>query len=100
MASAVDLDYLSSHLSLPRDTITTVATDPTADLVSAILNAVATKAREFDVLYSEKLQLGIELENAVRSSESRCQTFKATTDNALKEVEDLRRKLQEEGKLQ
>ncbi|KLU86670.1 hypothetical protein MAPG_05682 [Magnaporthiopsis poae ATCC 64411] len=96
MAAAVDLDYLSSHLSLPPDTIATVATDPTADLVSAILNAVAIKAREFDVLYSEKLQLGIELENAVRSSESRCQTFKATTDNALKEVEDLRRKLQEE----
>ncbi|KAL8418756.1 hypothetical protein RB594_002097 [Gaeumannomyces avenae] len=96
MAAAVDLDFLSSHLSLPLDSITTIATDPTAELVSAVLNAVAIKAREFDVLYSEKLQLGIELENAVRSSESRCQTFKGTTDSALKEVEDLRRKLQEE----
>lgn len=98
MAAAVDLDFLSNHLSLPQETLGTVASDPTPELVAAVLTAVAAKAREYDELYSEKLNVDIALENAVRSSESRCQTFKTTADNALKELETVRRKLQEEGR--
>lgn len=99
MAAAVDVPYLATHLGVSQDSLTTVATAPTADLVQAILEAVATKAHEYDTLYSEKLQVDIELENVVRSSEARCQTFKVTADNALKEVEEARRKLQAEGRL-
>ena len=62
-----------------------------------LLQAVAAKAHEFDTLYAEKLQTDIELENAVRSSESRSQTSKATAEKALKDVEEARRKLKEEG---
>lgn len=94
---AVDFAYLSTHLGVPETTLSTVAIQPTADLVAAILQAVAAKAQEFETLYAEKLQVDIELENAVRSSEARCQSFKATADKALKDVEELRKKLQTEG---
>lgn len=98
-AVAVDFAYLSTHLGVPENTLSTVATAPTVDLVTAVLQAVAAKAHEFENLYSEKLQVDIELENAVRSSEARCQTSKATADKALKDVEELRKKLQHEGML-
>lgn len=94
---AVDFAYLSTHLGVPEETLTTVASQPTPDLVKAVLQAVIAKAHEFDALYTEKLQVDIELENAVRSSEARCQTFKATADKALKDVEEVRKKLQNEG---
>lgn len=94
---AVDYAYLSTHLGVPETTLSSVATQPTVDLVAAVLQAVAAKAHEYDALCAEKLQVDIELENAVRSSEARCQTFKATADKALKDVEELRKKLQAEG---
>ncbi|PSR79954.1 hypothetical protein BD289DRAFT_374836 [Coniella lustricola] len=94
---AVDCAYLSTHLGVPETTLTTVASQPTADLVTAVLQAVLAKAHEFDALYADKLQVDIELENAVRSSEARCQSFKATADKALKDVEEVRKKLQAEG---
>lgn len=94
---AVDYAYLSTHLGVPETTLATVAIQPTADLVAAVLQAIVAKAHEYDALYAEKLQVDIELENAVRSSEARCQTFKATADKALKDVEELRKKLQSEG---
>lgn len=96
-AAAVDVGYLSTHLGVPQDTISAVATQPTAELVKAVLDAVVLKAREYETLYAEKLQADIEIENVVRSSEARCQSFKATADQSLKDVEELRRKLKEEG---
>lgn len=97
---AVDFGYLSTHLGVAENTLETAVAQPTADLVRAVLQAVAAKAHEFDNLYAEKLQVDIELENAVRSAESRCQTFKATADKALKDAEEIRTKLQQEGTLQ
>ena len=96
-AADVDLGHLSTHLGVPEPTLVSLTTEPTADLVSAVLQAVAVKAREFEGLYSDKLQVDIELENAVRSSEARCEQFKATADKAMKEVEEVRQKLREEG---
>lgn len=95
---AVDYGYLSTHLGIAESTLSTVATQPTADVVTAVLYAVIERAREFDALYAQKLQVDIELENAVRSSEARSQTFKATADKALKDVEQVRKQLQAEGK--
>jgi len=97
MAAALDVGYLSAHLGVPEETLGTIATDPTADLVRAVLDAVAAKAREYEELYSNKLNVDIELESVVHSAESRCQTYKSTADAALKDVEEVRRQLQEEG---
>ncbi|KND88643.1 Nucleoprotein TPR [Tolypocladium ophioglossoides CBS 100239] len=95
-AADVDVGYIAGHLGLDQPAVAALTTEPTVDLVSALLQAVAAKAHEFDTLYAEKLQTDIELENAVRSSESRSQTSRATADKALKDVEEARRKLKEE----
>lgn len=97
-AADVDLGQLSTHLGVPEPALSSLTTEPTVDLVHAVLQAVAAKAREFEVIYSEKLQVDIELENAIRSSEARCEQFKTTTDKSLKEVEEVRQKLRNEGK--
>jgi nucleoprotein TPR len=96
-APDVDLGYVASHLGLDQPVLTTLATTPSVDLVSTLLQAVAAKAHEFETLYAEKLQTDIELENAVRSSENRSQTSKATTEKALKDVEEARKNLKAEG---
>ncbi|EPE03223.1 tpr mlp1 mlp2-like protein [Ophiostoma piceae UAMH 11346] len=95
-AAAVDVGYLSSHLGVPETSITSVITEPTVDLVKAILDAVTFKAHEYDDLYAQKLQIGIELESAVRGAESRSESFKNAADTSRAEVEELRRKLQDE----
>jgi nucleoprotein TPR len=97
-AAAVDLASLSSHLDVPEATLTTVTIAPTIELVISVLQAVAEKAHEYNTLYAEKLRVDIELENVVRSSEALCGQFKTTADNALKDVEEARQKLRNEGK--
>ncbi|KAJ0344664.1 hypothetical protein KNSL1_009161 [Colletotrichum chrysophilum] len=96
MAAAVDVGYVAGHLGLPESTVSTVTTEPTPELVASLLEAVISKAREYDELYAQKLQVDIELESANHSAESKCQSFKATADKALKDVEEVRQKLKEE----
>jgi nucleoprotein TPR len=93
----MDVPYLSGHLGLPETTLSSLILQPTADLIAVLLEAVTAKAHELETVYAEKLNVDIELEAAVHNSETRCQTFKATAEKALKEVEELRQKLREEG---
>ncbi|KJZ74572.1 hypothetical protein HIM_05922 [Hirsutella minnesotensis 3608] len=95
-AADVDVGYVAGHLGLDQPVLAALVTEPTVGLVTTLLQAVAAKAHEFDTLYAEKLQTDIELESAVRSAETRSQTFKSTADNALKEVQEAREKLKEE----
>ncbi|UNI18014.1 Protein mlp1 [Purpureocillium takamizusanense] len=95
-AADVDVGYVAGHLGLDQPIVTALTTEPTVDLVSTLLRAVAAKAHEFDTLYAEKLQTDIELENAVRSAETRSQTSRATAEKALKDVEEARKSLKEE----
>jgi len=94
-AVEVDAAFLATHIGLPELDINAAVTAPTPDLVNTIFAAVISRLRDLE---QEKFQLGIELEGAIRSSESRCEQFKATTDKALKDVEEIRQKLQDEGK--
>ncbi|KAI1307144.1 hypothetical protein F5Y03DRAFT_127175 [Xylaria venustula] len=96
-AAGVDVGYLATHLGLPETNISGAISDPTIDLVSAILAAVATKAHEFDTLFSQKLQLEVELETSVRSAEAQRDASNETARKALKDVEEIRQKLIEEG---
>lgn len=97
-AAAVDVGYLSTYLGVPETSLSSAVTEPTVDLVKAILDAVAVKAHEFDALYAEKLNVDIELESVVRSSEARSGSFKTAAETSRKDVDELRRKLQDEGK--
>lgn len=98
-AAAVDVGYLSTHLGVPETSLSTVVSAPTVELVKTILDAVGVKAREFDALYAAKLNVDIELESVVRSSEARSESFKTAAEASRKEVDELRRKLQDEGKM-
>jgi nucleoprotein TPR len=95
--SVADVGYLSSYLNVPQPTLQTIIDAPTAELVKSLLEAITTKAHEHEELQSDKIRLEIELENAVRSSETRSQGLKGTVDKALKEVHELREKLNLEG---
>ncbi|TVY48470.1 Protein MLP1-like protein [Lachnellula occidentalis] len=95
-AAALDIDYLSGYLGLPQQTLGSVLDAPTAELVRSVLDAVTTKAREHDELAADKLRVDIELENAVRSSETRIEGLKATVEKSQNTVEEVRTKLTEE----
>jgi len=99
MAAAVmDVDYLSAYLSLPQQTLNSVLDSPTTDLVRSVLEAVTAKAKEHDELSADKLRVDIELENAVRTSETRVEGLRASLEKSQKTVEEVRTKLKEEGK--
>ncbi|CAJ2504971.1 Uu.00g123650.m01.CDS01 [Anthostomella pinea] len=95
-AAGVDLGYLATHLGMPEKNLATVAFDPTTDLVNAILSAVAAKGHEFDAMFSQKLQLEVELETSVRGAEAQRDVSNETARKALKDVEEIRQKLKEE----
>lgn len=100
MAAAVlDVDYLSAYLSLPQQTLNSVLDFPTTDLVRAVLEAITAKAREYQELEADKVRTDIELENAVRSSDSRIEGLRASLEKSQKTVEEVRTKLKEEGKV-
>ncbi|KAI0104544.1 hypothetical protein F4814DRAFT_92337 [Daldinia grandis] len=96
-AAEVDLGYLATHLGMPEGNLTTVVTDPTADLVKALLSAVAAKGHDYDALFTQKLQLEVELETSVRSAEAQRDASNETAKKALKDVEELRQKLKNEA---
>ena len=98
MATAgVDVDYLSAYLGVPQPTINTILDTPTADLVRSVLDAISEKAREHDELIADKLRLDIELENAVRGSETRIEGLRSGLEKAQKTVEEYRTKVNEAG---
>lgn len=96
-AVAIDLPYLSAFYSIPRATLTTLREAPTVELVNSLLVQIEVKARENDEIKAEKLRIEVELENAVRSGESKARVLKSSVDKSLKEVADLRSKLKAEG---
>jgi nucleoprotein TPR len=99
MAAAVlDVEYLSAYLGVPEQTLTSVIDAPTAELVRSVLEAVTAKAREHDELAADKLRVDIELENTVRSSETRIEGLRASLEKAHKTTEEVRTKLNEQGR--
>ena len=100
MATAgLDLAHLSSFCSLPQQSFLTLLDNPTVELVRGLLQSIELKAQEYDETTSEKLKLGVELENAVRGGETKNRVLKSTIDKGLKDAADLRKKLAEEGRL-
>jgi nucleoprotein TPR len=96
-AAAVDVGYLATHLGVSQDTLTSVTSNPTTALVQAVLAAVAAKARDFDELASQKVVLEVELETQIRAAESQRDASNETARKALKDVEDIRQQLHQEG---
>ena len=96
-AATVELPYLSSHHSIPESTLSTLTQAPTVELVNQLLESITKKAHETDELNSDKLRLEVELENAVRSSDSKIKVLKNSVEKGHAEVEESRKKLHESG---
>ena len=94
---SLDISRLSAYSSIPESTLSTLIDNPTKELVTTLLRAVAQRAGEFEKSKSENLKLSVELENAVRASESKSRVLKNSADKALKDAADLREKLSIEG---
>lgn len=97
-ATTVELPYISAHYSISESTLVTLTQSPTVDLVNQLLESIVKKAKESDELKSDKLRLEVELENAVRSSESKIKVLKGSVERGHAEVESLRQKQKESGK--
>jgi nucleoprotein TPR len=93
-----DIAHLYGYLNVPQQALATLVDAPTIELVQILFQAITRKAHEHEEAQADKLRLEIELENAVRSAETRCQGLKATVDKALNDVTDLREKLISERK--
>src|SRR3954454_23598299 len=95
--SVLDVEHLSGQLGIPQQTLLSLVDAPTAELVRSVLEAVTAKAREHDELAADKRRADIELENVVRSSETRIEGLRSTLEKSQKTVEEVRTKLKEEG---
>ncbi len=99
MATAqVDVPFISSYLAFPEQALSSLLSlSPTQDLITALLENIALKAREHQRITSEHVKLGIELESAVRAGEVKSKVLKNAADERQREVEDLRQQLETKG---
>jgi nucleoprotein TPR len=97
MGAEIDIRAVATFSSTPETTISTLLDNPTAELVHAILHNISAKAQEYGQLKSQKVRLEVELETAVRTSESKVKALKASVEKGLAEITRLRIELQNSG---
>ena len=97
-AAAVDVGYLAASYAVPETNLESLLSAPTIELVQSLLVQLEAKARQYDDLRSEKLRSEVELETALRDTESRARTLKATADKAVKDADELRQQLAQQGR--
>ena len=98
MAADVDTSRLARYCSLPQSSFNSLLDNPTQELVRALLKDLLVRADEYDEAKSNNVRLNVELENAVRSGETKTKVLRSSIDKAHKEAGDLRQKLQAEGR--
>ena len=91
----LDVAFLSNTFGIPETDIDTLIESPTIELVKQFLGSIVTKGQEYDSLKAEKLRVDVELENTVRTSETKVKAQKAAVTKHAKELEELRTKLNE-----
>ena len=97
MAAEVDVRTLSSFSSTPENIITTLLQQPTVELLASFLKNITSRAKEFEQTKSQKLRLEVELEQSVRTRESKVKLFKTSAEKAAEETSKLRADLQQTG---
>lgn len=95
----VDTASIAATFAFDEPKLQSLLDAPTIELVKDLLTSLTSKASEVDEAKSEKLRADVELENTIRSNESRVKSLKTTVNKGLKDVEDIRRKLNEQGGL-
>lgn len=97
MAADVDTRAVASFISIPENTIHTLLDNPTIELVKSLLQAIATKATEYEQYKVQNLRLEVELEQSVRTRESKTKVLRNSAEKALAEASRLRVDLQNSG---
>ena len=95
---AVDVSSIATFASVPISTVSPLLENPTVELVTSLLEGIATKIQEHEQLKAQKFRLEVELETSVRTSESRTKVLKSSLDKALAESSRLRVDLQNSGR--
>lgn len=98
MAAEIDTRRIATFSSLTEPAISTLLTNPTTDLVQNFLASLSPKIQEYEELKSQKLKQDVELETAIRSSESKAKVLKANVEKGLTEIGKLRTDLQQSGR--
>ncbi|KAK5004063.1 hypothetical protein LTR28_009389, partial [Elasticomyces elasticus] len=96
-STSIDTAYIAVSYGVDEHSVQTLLDAPTTELVKDFLSSLTTKAKEFDETKAEKLRVEVELENTIRSGESRIKGLRVTVNKGLQESQELRRKLSEEG---
>ena|ERR1700761_91694 len=96
-AAGVDTGFIASHYEVPEPSVQTLLDAPTVELVTAFLHKAFAKAQEFESLRQEKLRTDVELESAVHASDNRARQLRDSVDKGLKEIESLRKQLNDSG---
>jgi len=91
--AALDLPYLSTTFGFLEVEVQALLDAPTAELVRDFFTSLTNKGHDWDALKAEKLRADVELENTVRTSDSKAKAQKAQVVKHVKEVEELRVRL-------
>ena len=97
MAAVIDTRRIAAFVSVSESAILTLLDNPTSELVRNLLTSLTPKIQEHEELKSQKLKQDIELETAIRSSESKAKVLKTNVEKGLAEVGKLRTELQQSG---
>lgn len=97
-ATVVDTAAISSSFSFEEPKLQTLLDAPTIELVREFLISLTSKAQEFDDAKADKLRTDVELENTLRNNESRVKSLKTANNKNSKEIEELRKSLNEQGR--
>ncbi|KAK6536182.1 hypothetical protein TWF281_000427 [Arthrobotrys megalospora] len=89
-----DVPKISAFLELPQVTVESLA-GISESFVTAILEALTTKARFHDELKADKLRLEVELEQNARTANARVNNMKARMETSQAETQQLRKQVAE-----
>ncbi|RVD80964.1 uncharacterized protein DFL_008847 [Arthrobotrys flagrans] len=89
-----DIPKISAFLELPQVTIESLA-GISESFVTAILEAITTKARFHDEIKADKLRLEVELEQNTRTSNARVNNMKSRMETSQAETQELRKQVAE-----
>lgn len=95
--TVLDTAVIASSFEFEEPKLQALLDAPTVELVKEFLTSLTLKAQEFDDVKAEKLRADVELENTVRSNETRVKSLKTSVNKGLKDVEELRRSLSAQG---
>lgn len=93
-----EISRISSFYTLEQQNLTELL-DPSNSFIPVLYRAMLAKAVQFDELRNAKLRVDVELEQAVRTADTRVRTMKTQLDSALQETQELRAKSNASGLL-